>query len=62
MAEKISITAKLKVMNIGDEVFFPPENYRSVTVIASDYGFVSGRKYRVNKDREKSRIKVTRES
>lgn len=62
MAEKISITSKLKGMSIGDESFFPPENYRSVTVIASDYGFVSGRKYKVRKDRKNSRIVVTRVS
>lgn len=58
---KISIKKELERMEVGGEVSFPAEKYRVVAVTCSDYGFVSGRRYRVRKDWVKREVIVRRE-
>lgn len=62
MTKKISIKDELSVMKVGEEKSFPPEMYRRVTVVCSDYGFMMKRIYSVRKDREKFEVIVTRKS
>ena len=62
MEKKISVWKTLEGMEVGESKPFPAEKIRSVKVTASDYGFVSGRKYSVRKDVENRQIIVKREA
>ena len=49
-------------MEVGAKIIFPAERLKSIRQLASEYGFMSGRKYRVNTERndEGNRVIVTR--
>ena len=47
-------------MEINEVVEYPPERYRYITSTCSDFGFISGKKFRVTKNREKRVVEVKR--
>ena len=61
MAKKCVIIPLLREMEIGEEQRFPADRYRSISVTCSDYGFMTGKKFRVSKDQENRVVVVTRE-
>lgn len=48
-------------MKVNEERTFEPEKYRSVAVACSEYGFITGRKYRVRRNCEQRLVIVRRE-
>lgn len=48
-------------MSVNEERTFEPEKYRSVAVACSEYGFITGRKYRVRRNCEQRLVIVRRE-
>ena len=62
MVEKKSVAKILDGLDIGEVCEFPPERYRYITSTCSDYGFITGKKFRVIKNREKRVVEVKRES
>ena len=62
MREKKSIKERFDEMEVGAKIIFPAERLKSIRQLASEYGFMSGRKYRVNTERndEGNRVIVTR--
>ena len=62
MIEKKSVAKIVDGLTIGEKAEFPPERYRYITSTCSDYGFITGKKFRVVKNREKRIVEVIRES
>ena len=60
MEKKFSIKEVLANMQVGEEKSFPAEKMYSVSTTCSDYGFITGRRYRTRRDRVSGTIKVTR--
>lgn len=50
----------LQRLEVGDTAEFDPKQRASVSVVASDYGFESGKRFRCRKDWEKKKYIVTR--
>ena len=51
----------LAAMKVNEERTFEPEKYRSVAVACCDYGFLTGRKYKVQRCRAQRLVIVRRE-
>lgn len=62
MTEKKTVVGTLNEMQIGEVVEYPPERYRYITSTCSDFGFISGKKFKVTKNREKRVVEVKRVS
>ena len=62
MKEKKSVAKILDELAIGEMAEFPAVRYRYITSTCSDYGFITGKKFRVAKNREKRIVVVVRES
>ena len=56
-----TVTECLRNMTVGDTVEYPAEKFSSVTSIASSLGFMTGRRYRVRRDKERRVVVVSRE-
>ena len=57
-----SIRQKLMELELNETTSFPPEKIRSVRTVASELGFITDRKFRVNAVRKESGnvLEVTR--
>ena len=58
--EKIALSERLRVMDVGETSFFPITKLLSVRTLACNIGVVNGRRYQTKTDREAGRVYVTR--
>lgn len=58
--EKKPIRKTLVGMNVGESTTFPARQYSSVQSSSANYGFESGRRYSLKRDRERKILIVTR--
>ena len=58
--EKIALSERLRVMDVGETSSFPITKLLSVRTLACNIGVVNGRRYQTKTDREAGRVYVTR--
>ena len=58
--EKIALSERLRVMDVGETSSFPIQKLLSVRTLACNLGVVNGRRYQTKTDREAGRVYVTR--
>ena len=58
--EKIALSERLRVMDVGETSSFPIQKLLSVRTLARNIGVVNGRRYQTKTDREAGRVYVTR--
>lgn len=60
--EKIALSERLRVMDVGETASFQIEKLLSVRTLACNLGLVNGRKYQTRTDREAGVVTVTRKA
>lgn len=60
--EKIALSERLRVMDVGETSSFPIQKLLSVRTLACNLGVVNGRRFQTRTDRENGCVYVTRVS
>ena len=60
--EKIALSERLRVMDVGETSSFPIQKLLSVRTLACNLGVVNGRRFQTRTDRENGFVYVTRVS
>ena len=60
--EKIALSERLRVMDVGETSSFPIQKLLSVRTLAWERGVVNGRRFQTRTDRENGCVYVTRVS
>ena len=60
--EKIALSERLRVMDVGETSSFPIQKLLSVRTLACNLGVVNGRRFQTRTDRENGCVDVTRVS
>ena len=60
--EKIALSERLRVMDVGETSSFPIQKLLSVRTLACNLGVVNGRRFTTRTDRENGCVYVTRVS